>query len=300
MLDDRFYMRSQPQHWSGRPVWLILVILNVAIYAAQLILDLASPELNARIFVYTALSLPGLSHFFVWQLVTFQFLHGGLLHILLNCAMLWMFGRAVEYQVGRSRFFWLYILSGIAGGLLQMLCSLMFPTHFGTGPVVGASAGVFGVIAAFAVLNAEQFITTLLAFIIPVTMKAKYLLAVEVVISLFGMLERRSGVAHAAHLGGIIGAIIFVKWVVLGHTSGFRWPALPAMPWKKRELVGARTKSKGWVKAERPEPEELPPAEFISKEVDPILDKISAHGIHSLTERERKILEAARARMAKR
>jgi len=107
-------------------------------------------------------------------------------------------------------------------------------------------------------------------------------------------------VAHAAHLGGILGGLAYLKW---RHGLGvplFSWPRFRrALP--RRELVTARSaRSSFWRKESSKLADDLPPAEFISREVDPILDKISAHGIQSLTERERKILEAARAKMSKR
>jgi membrane associated rhomboid family serine protease len=313
MLEDRHYMRPQfdRSHLFGRlPISLWLVILNVAFYAAQLIVPLAggTPGIRPpRLEIYLALDPDDVMKGWVWQLLTFQLLHGGSLHLLINCAMLYIFGRPVENAIGRGNFLKLYFGGGTFGGLLQIAFSLVFKEHFGYResfgwpPVLGASAGVFGLIAAFATLNSETPITMLLAFIIPVTMKAKYLLLVEVVLAVLGMLDARSGIAHAAHLGGMIAGFLYIRhvsqcqwhWPRFGRS--FRRRPLP------RELVSVQAQTAPlW---RRPSPratEELPTDEFLSKEVDPILDKISAHGIQSLTDRERKILETARARMAKR
>jgi membrane associated rhomboid family serine protease len=306
MLENRDYMRAQydGDHWSGRvPMALWLVIVNVVFYAAQLIVPLAgaSPGLPApRLETHLALHPDDFVNGKVWQLFTFQVLHAGPLHLLINCAMLYIFGRPVEHTLGRGRFLTLYFGSGAVGGLLQVILSLLFESHFGYGrglgwpSVLGASAGVFGLIAAFATLHRDTPITMLLAFIIPVSMKAKYLLLVELILAVLGMLEAHSNVAHAAHLGGMLGGIIYVRYV-----SQWNWRRLRVPPaarrFSPRELVNvAAAKTRG----QRSSPDE--PAsteEFISREVDPILDKISAHGIESLTERERQILEAARKKM---
>ncbi len=305
MLDDRHYMRDELSlhHWHVQlPMWLWLVIVNVAFYAAQLIVPLTGTGLDTSppaLEPYLALHPADLLRGYVWQLLTFQLLHAGLLHLILNCAMLYMFGRTVEAALGKTRFIMLYFGSGVVGGLVQSAFSLVFPLHFGPGPVVGASAGVFGVIAAFATLNRDTSITTLVALILPVTMPAKYLLLAEFVLAVVGMLHPGSSIAHAAHLGGMLAGILYVK--LAAH---WRWPVRTGRPSFRRRLrqlvnVGARKS----VFAEQPmpgTPEDLPPDEFLEREVDPILDKISAHGIQSLTARERQILELARRKIQKR
>jgi membrane associated rhomboid family serine protease len=304
MLGDRPYMRDAPSgtRWS---VSLWLIVVNTACYAAQLIVPLLSGT-NETLLTepfwerYLALHPDDLVRGWFWQLLTFQFLHAGLLHIGLNCAMLYMFGRPVEDVLGRAVFLRFYLVSGATGGLFQVTCSLVFPGHFGTGAVLGASAGVFALIAAFAALNWNQPITMLVAFIIPVSMKAKYLVLVEAIIAGFGMLQGRSGVAHAAHMGGILAGLGYIRFFVLREFAWFNWPRFRrSLP--HRELVKTTSGRHGlWAPSKKEEFEDLPPADFISKEVDPILDKISAHGIQSLTPREREVLQAARERMGKR
>ena len=139
-------------------------------------------------------------------------------------------------------------------------------------------------------------ITTLLFFILPITFPAKVFLLIEGIISLLGLLPIgfMQGIAHGAHLGGMLTGILFVKWMNRPRA---------VVVWKperrKPQLVSNAPKRAAWRKP-RKKAEEVPPGEFISREVDPILEKISAHGIHSLTDQERKILEAARDKMAKR
>ncbi len=303
-------MRTPPEATRWRPrlstsAWII--VINVLFYAAQLVVPLAgggseraAPHLETYLALYPGDLLKG----YLWQLVTFQLLHGGILHITLNCAMLYMFGRPVEDAIGRVNFLILYFGSGAFGGLVQAGASLMFPTHFGYlpgfgfPPVVGASAGVFGLIAAFALLNAELPITTLIAFIIPVTMRAKYLIVAELLVAVFGILHPVDNVAHAAHLGGILAGLAYVRFGLNRQHRSFAWSGWRVIARRRPELVKtpAARSAAGWQQP-APPTEEIPPAEFISKEVDPILDKISAHGIQSLTPRERRILELAREKM---
>jgi len=297
-------MRDVPfrTHWSIS-LWLILI--NTACFAVQLIVPLLGGSigtLSTEPIIERCLALhPGdLLHGWVWQLLTFQFLHAGPLHLVINCAMLYMFGRPVEDVLGRGAFLRFYLISGAAGGLLQAAGSWVFPGHFGWGAVLGASAGVFALIAAFAALNWNQPITTLIAFIIPVTMQAKYLVLVELVLVGLGLLQPRSEIANAAHLGGILAGLGYVRFFVRREFTWFNWSRF-RRPAPRRELVKTASGREGmWARSKKEEFEDLPPAEFISKEVDPILDKISAHGIQSLTPRERKILEAARERMGRR
>src|SRR6266550_3955256 len=117
MLEDRHYMR-QPSFRSRRSATVMLLIINVVAFVVQCIrygyppLPLADD--------YFALSSWGLRHGYVWQLLTFQFMHGGVLHLLLNCWAIYMFGREVEEALGRRSFLTLYFASGIIGGLTQV------------------------------------------------------------------------------------------------------------------------------------------------------------------------------------
>lgn len=307
MLENRDYMRRAPEYpdLRGFSLTITLLIFNVGVFAVQAILQaMHSPFSIDR---YLGLSLDGLRHGYIWQLLTFQFLHGGILHLLLNSWGIYVFGPVVEQAVGRGRFLRLYLLSGIFGGLVHVLGSLVFPSHFGAAvvgnqtfysPVVGASAGLYGLIAAFATLFPKQELTVYLFFVLPVTVTAQVLLGVSAGIGVLGLLLAGDNVAHGAHLGGMLMGFVFVRFMMQ-----IRWPEfkLPMRLRSKRELVSISAyKSRVASPRKIQDSENLPPGEFISKEVDPILDKISAHGIQSLTERERKILADAQKKMAKR
>jgi membrane associated rhomboid family serine protease len=237
----------------------------------------------------------GLKNGFIWQLFTFQFMHAGLLHILANCWAIYVFGRAIEETLGWKKFLILYLSSGVVGGICQVLAALLWPDLFG-GPVVGASAGVFGLVAAFAVLFPERELLLLLFFVLPVRLRAKMLLMLSAVLALAGIVFPINHVANAAHLGGMLAGVVFIRQFIQGRGWQWEFPSRRATP---RERVSTRAR-KGWRSATSPPDEDLSTDEFVKSEVDPILDKISRQGIHSLTAREREILEKARERMAKR
>ena len=295
MLEDRSYMQNSPLD-SRRSVTVTLLIVLVIVYVVQSCLMLYG---GLPLVDWFALSVDGISHRRLWQILTFQFMHDAPLpfHLLFNCLGLWFFGRAVEEAVGRIGFLKLYFLSGFFGGGLQLLTTWLLPHHLDA-PVVGASAGVMGLIAAFATLFPMREITLWLYFF-PITLRAQYFFWFCLLISAYGTLVPFGSMAHAAHLGGILMGLAYIKWGV-NAAAGFNWRPFRARP-RPRELVKATAqKPAPWQRRRAGGEQDLPPAEFISREVDPILDKISAHGIQSLTDRERKILEAARAKMARR
>jgi membrane associated rhomboid family serine protease len=276
----------------------MLLIVNTALFVLQTMLSFWAPSVFRAYFHIFALSTDGLGNGYVWQLITYQFMHAGFLHLLVNMIVLYFFGRAVEEALGRKPFLQIYFASGVVGGLLQMLVAALFPDFFGRS-VVGASACGLGLLATFAALFPERQITLLLFFIIPVSLRARTLLWIAIGLSIFGLLAPIGNVAEAAHLGGIITGLAYVRWVV--RNAGWQAPEVRAEgPPRPRVLASSSSKRPFWQRSKPAEEEDLPPAEFISREVDPILDKISAYGIQSLTERERRILEAARAKMAKR
>jgi len=299
MLDDRDYMR-QPVY-RDRPALpplsftVGLLLINLAVFLLQL---LASNSLSAVqvAYGYFALSLAGLKHGFVWQLLTFQFMHAGWIHLIFNSLAIFFFGRPVEAALGRRHFLTLYLSSGIIGGLVQMLFAALIP-HYFDAPVVGASAGASGLVAAFAMLHWEERFQLWLYFI-PVSMKGKTLLAVSLALAFAGMMVPNSSIANAAHLGGILAGGFYVRLIIQSQWPQWKLRDRRAAP---RELVNVRAAKSGlWRSTTGKLDDEQSADEFVSSEVDPILDKISAHGIQSLTAREREILEKARAKMTKR
>ncbi len=294
MIDDRDYMRQPAYREPWLSLTVLLISLNVVCFVIQ---SVASFNLNNVVFIqnYLALSLDGLWHLYVWQLLTFQFLHAGWLHLFFNCLAIYFFGRAVETVLSHGRFLALYLISGILGGVVQMLFAVALPQHFNF-PVVGASAGACGLVTAFAVLNWQESFTLLLYFI-PVTMRGRTLFWVSLAVAVFGILTPNSGIANAAHLGGILAGFFYVRLFVQGRLPQWETPVRRNAP---RELAARLKESKLWRSQAIPSAEDQSDEEFLQKEVDPILEKISAKGIQSLTAREREILEKARAKIAKR
>jgi membrane associated rhomboid family serine protease len=293
MLEDRDYMRQPAYHEPRVSFTVALLIVNAIVFVIQL----AASNLPRGLFIeynYFALSLDGLRHGYVWQLLTFQFMHAGWLHLIFNSLAIFFFGRPVETVLGRSRFLAVYLSSGIIGGVVQILFALCLPKLFG-GAVVGASAGAYGLVAAFAVINwTEQF--TLLIYFFPVAMRGRTLLWASIALAMVGLAMPGSGVANAAHLGGILTGFFYVRQIVQG-----RWPRWesPSRRREPREYVAAgKGRKKFWGPAAGTD-EDFSTDEFLQKQVDPILEKISAHGIQSLTAREKQVLEKAREKMAK-
>lgn len=292
MLEDRPYMRG-PEFRSQfvLPGVILLLVINLAVF---ILVEINKAYGQFPVLYYFGLSGRGISHGFVWQLLTFQFLHFDGWHFVLNMFGLYIFGRVVEETIGRKNFFLLYLGSGVVGGVLQLLLGLVSPTQFGA-PVVGASAGVLGLVAAFALLNPDREI--LLFFVLPI--RARHFLWIAGGISVFYILVPADpGIAHGAHLGGLLGGMAYVKWILQSPAAFQNWQPFRAR--RARDLVRMRfPKAASWQKPEPPENLEIT-TDFISREVDPILDKISAHGMQSLTPRERKVLEAARSKMERR
>jgi membrane associated rhomboid family serine protease len=305
MLDERPYMRA-----PYRPGWSMTTILLVSLAACFLLQSLLEglngPGRPDWVMQWLALSASGMAHGRIYQLLTFQFLHGGVWHLLMNMIGLYFFGRAMEEMLGRRGMLKLYLASGVAGGLLQVGLAFAFPHVFIPKiPVVGASAGVFGLVAAFATRVPDQPITMLIFFVLPVTFKARVFLIIEGCIALAGVFGPLLGqpvfggnIANGAHLGGMLTGIAWIRWGLWQRPPLNFWRPF----WRRRQprRAPARTAARRAWRNTGGQAEEMPPAEFISREVDPILEKISAHGIHSLTERERQILEAARNKMARR
>jgi membrane associated rhomboid family serine protease len=151
----------------------------------------------------------GQSYFQFWQIITYAFLHGNITHLLFNMLVLWMFGAEIERYVGPRRLLACYFASVITAALSQ----LFIPTLFGAppAPVVGASGGVFGLILAYAFLFPNRKVIPLIP---PIPMPAWLFATLYAGIELFlGVTGSQSGVAHFAHLGGMVGsALVIMNW----------------------------------------------------------------------------------------
>jgi membrane associated rhomboid family serine protease len=226
MFEDRGDVCRSARSEAQPSVTLLLILVNVAAFVGQNIGDYLRFSPVSQSF---ALSLAGLRHGYFWQLITFQFLHipladGGMFHLLGDVFVIYVFGRILEQAIGKSGFLALYLLGGIVGGLLQMAVVVFFPARFGLA-VVGASAGACGLIAAFATLLPRR---PLSLFFLPIRFQARTLLWLAVLASLAGLFlpGRGVGVAHAAHLGGLLTGILFARWIARTRPT----PAFAANP----------------------------------------------------------------------
>ncbi len=139
--------------------------------------------------------------FMPWQLVTYMFLHADFYHIFFNLFALWIFGQALEQLWGTKRFLMYYFLTGIGAGLIQLFVS--------SGSTIGASGAVYGILLGFGMMYPNRRIMLLFP---PIPIKAKYFVGFYGALELFNGLTRSdSGVAHFAHLGGLLVGFILIK-----------------------------------------------------------------------------------------
>jgi membrane associated rhomboid family serine protease len=180
-----------------------LIAINVLVF----VLMGVSPSLADFADSVFGLSGRGLAKGMIWQFVTYQFVHAGFFHLLVNMLGLWFAGNILERIFGARRFVIFYLLCGIAGGLLQVALSP------GPAMVVGASGSVCGLVAAFSTMFPQMPVTALIFFVIPVRMRAMWLGIIVAGVSLFLMLTGWFGdIGNAAHLGGAIAGFGLVKY----------------------------------------------------------------------------------------
>lgn len=196
----------------------VLIALNLAFFAYEQWLYRIDPGRQRWFELNYALSLEGLLRGAWWQCLSFQFLHGGWFHLAMNLLLLHSLGPVMETTLGRWRFVLLYLASGTLGGILHMVGAWMMPDSFGV-PVVGASAGLCGLVAALGALHSEERLRVLLFFVIPMEIRAKFVLLGGIVISALGAVFVVGPIAHLAHLGGFIGGLA----VALAVQRNFRF-----------------------------------------------------------------------------
>jgi membrane associated rhomboid family serine protease len=238
-----------------------LIVANIIVFFLQ---QLVPGVTDALAFI------PALFLSRPWTAVTYMFVHDprSLTHILFNMIALYFFGPRVEERLGSRRFITLYGLAGITGALVS---SIFSPLN----PIVGASGAVFGVMVAFAMFwpTAQIYIFGILP------LEARIALILMILYSLWSGFRGGSGVADFAHLGGIAGGWLYLKWLnARAGTKRFRSKATGPAPVAKDNLLN-------W---KRVDPKAV--HEVNRDEVNRILDKISAKGLASLTNEERLFL----------
>ncbi len=285
------------------PVIKNLLIINVAVFFLQMIANnllVGGKPLLYILNLWFALNPVGDAYNFqVWQLVTYQFMHGSFSHILFNMFALWMFGMEIENIWGSKKFLVYYLFCGITAGLAQLFIAPLFSVPAVT---IGASGAVFGVMIAFAMLFPDRYIY--LYFLIPI--KAKYLIGFLFILEIFWIGDAGSNVAHLAHLGGALAGFLFIMFdknidVPLKRmwniSSGYRPDGDIKNPFsglsnRFRKRKDDIENAKYYDIDDKEEEDKITQAE-----IDAILDKISQSGYQTLTEREKKILFKASKKM---
>jgi membrane associated rhomboid family serine protease len=152
-------------------------------------------------------AVPG---FMPWQLLTYAFLHGGFAHVAFNMLALFMFGAPLEYTWGNRRFLLYYLVCVVGAGLCQLVVASWMSSRTGIYPTIGASGGIFGLLFAYGLLFPNQRVMLLIP---PIPMKARTLVivygAVELLLGATGL---QPGVAHFAHLGGMLFGWLLIRY----------------------------------------------------------------------------------------
>jgi len=189
-----------------------LLVANVAVYLLQ---SLLSDSALAAFMLWPLDTLGVLAHtpygFWPWQLVSYGFMHGGIGHLLFNMLALVMFGAPLEQTWGQRRFLAYFLVCVAGAGLCQLLVvTWSLQSHGVLVPTIGASGGVFGLLLAYGLLFPNHRVMLLFP---PIPMKARTLVIVYGVISLlFGVSGTQSGVAHFAHLGGMLFGWLMIRY----------------------------------------------------------------------------------------
>jgi membrane associated rhomboid family serine protease len=254
-----------------------------ALLAANIAVMLASAILGPHVFgdvltAFLGLSWDGLSSGYglgIVRLVTYQFAHGGLMHLVFNMIVLYFFSRIVTTDTGDRGLIHLYLVGGVLGGICQLLLGAAAGLSDGV-LVLGASGAVYAIMVYGACLAPRQ--TVLLFFVFPIELR--WLVTFLVLAGVYASFQTLHGVggstADAAHLGGALwGYLAFRKmrgyYLGLGHRGAPLWPALARM----RAARSARHRAS------------------LQAELDRLLEKVHREGMGSLSEAERRALERA-------
>jgi membrane associated rhomboid family serine protease len=184
-----------------------------AIIGANVVVFLLQSSLGDSAIIWFALWPLGPSAFgpevgfAPWQLVTYSFLHGGFTHIFFNMFAVYMFGSTLEQFLGTRSYVTLYFVSVVAAGLTQLGVNALLGSPY---PTLGASGGVFGLLLAFGMFFPHQRIMLIIP---PIPMPAWVAVTLYGALELFlGVTGTQAGVAHFAHLGGMLGAFLMIQW----------------------------------------------------------------------------------------
>ncbi len=297
MLYDRPYMREDH---SGRGTPALTWLLSAIGGAFILELILFSPWFNeaGTIVDQTAVTIQGLRSGHIWTLLTHSLLHStiNLFHVGLVLAGLLVLGRELEPLLGSRRFVGLYAASLVLGAIVWAAVNWQ---HGGV--LIGATAGVYGLLAFYASIYPNTEISFLLFFFFPVTLKPKYLVFGLLGLDLFALffyeiLGSAAPFAYApsAHLGGMAMGWLYYRFVHrVDLESGARRAEIQLPRWMKRRAKAPAAAAPAFSV-------NLSNRKDVRAEVDRILDKINSHGFGSLNDEEKRLLDEAKDLLSRR
>ena len=286
-IQDRDYYRAQTSRQAfgiaGGSVSSKIIIVTVVVYVLQLV---TYNELDQGVTGWLALDQYHVSHLQVWRLVTYGFCHSprDILHIVFNMLLLWWFGRELERIYGSREFLAFYVTGLVLSALFHLGIGLLTGQQ---GQVIGASGAIMAVMMLFAIHYPRQKI--LLFFVLPV--EIRFLVVGYVIWELYRVLQDlggvpiMSGIANAAHLGGLAYGYLYWRYDLRWHRllAGWQKPKVRRPSFDQPKLRVYR------------EPDPLS-SNDIDGRLDGILAKISRQGEESLTDEERRILTEASRR----
>ena len=289
-----------------------LLIVNFLAFVATWVLELRGIDLTSMLGLHFFMA----KDFHLYQFVTYMFLHGGFTHIFFNMFALWMFGAVVERVWGPKKFLFYYISCGIGAGFVQEIAQyvnymmmgldtfdrvniagtiMLTADYLNLWTTIGASGAVYAILLAFGMIFPHERL-----FIIPFPfpIKAKWLVVGYIAIELFSALSGPGdGVAHTAHLGGMLFGFIMIRYWRKHPESSNRFGRNRGQEFfdnMKRRFDERKQNGRRWVDEPDEEPryrEEPPkPKRKNQEEIDAILDKIRKSGYDSLTKEEKKKL----------
>ena len=271
--------QTQPftRPWAaGRPsATAVLLAVNVGAFVSQMLVEFMLSDRGDQGLVWQWLALDGagIQAGQLWKFFTFQFIHDGPLHLLANMLLLFFAGREVEPIVGARHFLAIYCIGNLLGGIAHWLVMPDFP-------LLGASAGVAAVLVAFSTILPELEVTLHLFFVLPLRLRAKHLtLALALMSAMLWHTLTATSIGPVAMLAACVPGWLYVKQLGFGNPLLFQ-----------RFIFDRRQRE---ARMDRMSVEQ-----FVSAEIDPILDKIAREGMHSLSRAERRILEKGREKIA--
>ena len=179
------------------PVTQALMLICTAVFCINYLMPIG---------LWLALWPLGSGQFAPWQLLTYAFLHGDLMHLFFNMLGIWMFGSELERLWGQKRFIQMLLAGAIAAALVQLVFNLVIGSR---APMVGASGALFGLLLCYGMLFPNR---TIMPLFPPIPMKARTFVIVFGALELFFGVRGDVGVAHFAHLGGMLGGFLMIRY----------------------------------------------------------------------------------------